>query len=93
MDRSPSNTRALLAQTCAAASDFLETVTDRPVGRPADFHALLASMGGPLPADGEDPFRVIENLRQAADPGLVATAGLRSAAAAQRDLCQHPQQG
>lgn len=69
--------RELLEQTCCAAADFLDGVGARPVGRPVDFAALVARMGGPLPQEGSDPRQVIECLRTAADPGLVATAGPR----------------
>jgi len=71
------NYRELLEQTCCAAADFLGGVEARPVGRPVDFGALVARMGGPLPQEGSDPRQVIECLRTAADAGLVATAGPR----------------
>jgi glutamate/tyrosine decarboxylase-like PLP-dependent enzyme len=71
------NYRELLEQTCCAAADFLDGVEARPVGRPVDFGALVARMGGPLPQEGSDPRQVIECLRTAADAGLVATAGPR----------------
>ncbi len=73
----PVNYRDLLERTCAAAADFLDGLSARPVGRPVEFAALLARMGGPLPRQGEDPLQVIDHLRAAADPGLVATAGPR----------------
>lgn len=38
---------------------------------------LLADLGGPLPEDGVDALRVIDDLAHAADPGLVASAGPR----------------
>jgi glutamate/tyrosine decarboxylase-like PLP-dependent enzyme len=47
------------------------------VARPVDFVALLARMGGELPAQGEDARQVIEKLVQATEPGLVASPGPR----------------
>src|SRR5712692_4385147 len=67
----------LLNRTCQLANDFLDSVSDRPVGPPIDFAALLANMGGDLPLDGEDSLHLIEQLRRVADPGIVATAGPR----------------
>jgi glutamate/tyrosine decarboxylase-like PLP-dependent enzyme len=67
----------LLNRTCELANDFLDGLSDRPVGLPIDFAALLAKMGGDLPLDGEDSLRVIEQLQRVADPGIVATAGPR----------------
>jgi len=67
----------LLQRTCEIANEYLETVSDRPVALPVDFQDVLASMGGELPLAGEPALQVIEQLRQAADPGLVATAGPR----------------
>jgi len=67
----------LLRRTCELANDFLDGVSDRPVGLPIDFAALLAKMGGDLPLDGEDSLHVIEQLQRVADPGVVATAGPR----------------
>src|SRR5690349_19154226 len=67
----------LLQHTSRLAVDFLNTLTDRPVGRPVEYDALLASMGGQLPAEGDEPCRVVDHLARVADPGLVATAGAR----------------
>lgn len=38
---------------------------------------LRSSLGGRLPDEGADPVRVIEDLAESAEPGLVATAGPR----------------
>ncbi len=67
----------LLKRTSDLALEFLGSLKDRPVGRPVNYAGLLANMGGSLPAEGEDPLQVIENLVKAANPGLVATAGPR----------------
>lgn len=67
----------LLRMACGIATAFLQSLKDRPVGRPADYSELVAKMGGSLPAQGEDPLRIIQHLSTAADPGLIATAGPR----------------
>lgn len=67
----------LLRKALDVAGGFLDGLRYRPVGRPVDFSVLLERMGGPLPLAGEDPACVIEHLANAADPGLVATAGPR----------------
>jgi glutamate/tyrosine decarboxylase-like PLP-dependent enzyme len=67
----------LLQRTHDLAEEFLRGLDKRPVGRPVDFAALVESVGGPLPAIGEDPLEVIEHLARTIDPGLVATPGPR----------------
>jgi glutamate/tyrosine decarboxylase-like PLP-dependent enzyme len=69
--------RDLLARTAALAADFLDGATERPVGRPIDVASLRAILNRPLPADGTDAQTVVTELAEAADPGLVATAGPR----------------
>jgi len=76
-DNRHANTRELLRAACDAAATFLEGLKDRPVGRPVDYSALLAKMGGSLPLEGEDEFQVIRQLSENAHPGLVATPGPR----------------
>ena len=71
------NYEDLLKKTCDSALEYLSALDRRAVGRPVDFGELLRSMGGPLPARGEDPVAVMEHLRDAAAPGLVATPGPR----------------
>jgi glutamate/tyrosine decarboxylase-like PLP-dependent enzyme len=68
---------ALLETTHHLAIEFLDSLKERPVGRPVDFAALVERAGGPLAAQGEDPIQVIEHLARAVEPGLVATAGPR----------------
>lgn len=71
------NIRELLQATCDTAVSFLEGLKDRPVGRPVDYAALLAKMGGRLPLEGEDDLQVIRRLSADADAGLVSTPGPR----------------
>ncbi|MDQ6795169.1 MAG: aminotransferase class V-fold PLP-dependent enzyme [Chloroflexota bacterium] len=67
----------LLHRTADLAEQFLNGLRERPVGRPVAVDDLRASLGGPLPAHGEDPLAVVESLAAAADDGLVASAGPR----------------
>ncbi len=71
------NYEDLLKRTSDLAIEFLNTLEERPVGRPIDWAGLLAEMGGELPTQGEDSLQVIEKLVRAANPGLVATPGPR----------------
>jgi glutamate/tyrosine decarboxylase-like PLP-dependent enzyme len=77
LDNRDANSEELLKKTCDLATAFFAGLRDRPVGRPVDYPALLANMGGPLPLEGEDPLHVVHHLSTVADPGLVATAGPR----------------
>ncbi|MBI3746870.1 MAG: aminotransferase class V-fold PLP-dependent enzyme, partial [Chloroflexi bacterium] len=69
--------RTLLRQTAELANDFLDGLATRPARARASRAELIASLGGPLPERGEAPGEVIDNLVQAADPGIVASAGPR----------------
>ena len=60
-----------------SASNFRAGLPDRPVGPPADLSALRAAFGGPLGATGSAPEQVIKSLVEAAEAGLVGTAGPR----------------
>ena len=67
----------LLVRTAALATDYLDSLATRPVGRPVDLVALRAALGGPLPDGPTDPIEVVEGLATAAEPGLVGSAGPR----------------
>ena len=67
----------ILQRTSELALAFLETLPERPVGRPVNYAEMLARLGGALPAEGKDALRVVEDLVAAAEPGIVATAGPR----------------
>jgi glutamate/tyrosine decarboxylase-like PLP-dependent enzyme len=68
---------ALLRRTAELADGFLERLPDRPVSQAVNLADLRATLGGPLPASGEDPLEVIEALARRAEPGLVGSAGPR----------------
>src|SRR5690349_20025961 len=69
--------RPLLRQTADLAADFLESLPDRPVGRPQDAGTLRGRLGGALPDGPRDPSAVIDELARNVEPGLVASAGPR----------------
>jgi len=69
--------KPLLQKTCDIAVDFLESLPGREVGRPVDYSALLATMGGNQPENGEDPLHVIEHLTKTTASALVASPGPR----------------
>src|SRR5687767_14557415 len=66
-----------LARAAELAQDFLAVVAQRPVGRPVDPAGLREALGGDLPDGPSDPAEVVERLAEAAEPGLVASAGPR----------------
>jgi len=68
---------SLLHQAAQAAADFHATLADRPVARVVDSAALRARFGGALPPAATAPDQVLRDLIEAAEPGLVASAGPR----------------
>ena len=67
----------LLPVTAGLAADFLEGVAERPVHARAGFAQVAATLPPVLSERGEDPVRVVRDLAEAAEPGLVASAGPR----------------
>jgi glutamate/tyrosine decarboxylase-like PLP-dependent enzyme len=67
----------LLARVGASTAEFRASLPQRPVAPIVDIETLRASFGGPLPRDGAPALQVVHELIEAADPGLVATAGPR----------------
>jgi len=57
--------------------EFLAGLDARAVGASATAAEVAERLGGALPDEGRDPVRVIEELAQAVDPGLVASLGPR----------------
>jgi glutamate/tyrosine decarboxylase-like PLP-dependent enzyme len=68
---------ALLNETAALASRFLDSLPSRPVGVTASLAQLRASLAVPLPDRGVDPGTVIRDLAAGAEPGIVGSAGPR----------------
>ena len=67
-----SDIRALLGRTAELASDFLESLDDRPVFPRTSVAELRKALGGPLPEEPTAPEDVVESLVAAADQGIVA---------------------
>ena len=69
--------RELLELTASLAADFLDSLDERPVFPAASLEELRAALGSPLPDDPIEPARVVRELAEAANPGVVAMAGGR----------------
>ena len=67
------STRDLLHRTADIASDFVDSLDERPVRPDATVDELRAALGGPLPEQPSDALAVIEKLARDADPGLLGT--------------------
>jgi glutamate/tyrosine decarboxylase-like PLP-dependent enzyme len=65
--------RDLLQRTAEIASDFLDSLDERPVRPEATVDEMRAALGGPLPEGPSDALEVIEKLARDVDPGLMAT--------------------
>jgi glutamate/tyrosine decarboxylase-like PLP-dependent enzyme len=70
-------TSAALRRAAELGIEFVEGLPERHVGARDDATTLADRLGGPLPESATDPLRVIEELADALDPGLVASAGPR----------------
>jgi glutamate/tyrosine decarboxylase-like PLP-dependent enzyme len=72
------HSRDLLAAAADHATDFLEGLPERHVGPPqTDPQPLRAALGGPLPDGAQDPRAVLDELVDAAGPGLMASPSPR----------------
>jgi glutamate/tyrosine decarboxylase-like PLP-dependent enzyme len=69
--------RELLQLTATLASDYLESLPDRPVFPAVDPDQLRAALGGPLQDESRDAAEVITELAGAADAGIVASGSGR----------------
>jgi glutamate/tyrosine decarboxylase-like PLP-dependent enzyme len=56
---------------------YLDGLNDRPVHEKADLDQLRAALDRKLPDEGEDPAVVVEELAEAAEPGLIALGNPR----------------
>ena len=72
------HSRELLTAAADHAVDFLEGVPERHVGPvETDPDALRAALGGPLPEGPQDPREVLDDLVDAAGPGLMTSQSPR----------------
>jgi glutamate/tyrosine decarboxylase-like PLP-dependent enzyme len=69
--------RPLLSATLELATEYLDEVDRRPVGRPVEPCELLAQLPAALPDEPLDAEQVVRELAEAVDGGLVASAGPR----------------
>jgi glutamate/tyrosine decarboxylase-like PLP-dependent enzyme len=53
------------------AVEYVNGVRGRPVWPAASYDDMLAALGGDLPADGQDPAAVVDQLADLAGPGLM----------------------
>ncbi|MGH7550052.1 MAG: pyridoxal phosphate-dependent decarboxylase family protein [Gemmatimonadota bacterium] len=67
----------MLRVAAELAERYLAGLAERPVGAPGEPGDLRAALGGALTDRGIDPERVVRELADAADPGLIASAGPR----------------
>jgi glutamate/tyrosine decarboxylase-like PLP-dependent enzyme len=59
------------------ARRYLDGVADRPVAEQASLRELHASLDRKLPDEGEDPVKVVDELAEAAEPGLITLGSPR----------------
>ncbi|GIE33361.1 aspartate aminotransferase family protein [Actinoplanes italicus] len=62
----------VLTRTARIAADWLGSLDRRPVGWAVTLDELRERLGGPLPDGPVDPLTVVEELVEAAEPGMVA---------------------
>ena len=70
-------TRNLLNETAARATEFLDGLSERHVAANASAEELRSALTGPLPEGPREPRGVVAELVAAVEPGLVASAGGR----------------
>ncbi len=64
--------RDLLGLTADYASRFIDSLDDRPVPPQASVEELRTALGGPLPEHATDAAKVISELIEASEPGIMA---------------------
>jgi glutamate/tyrosine decarboxylase-like PLP-dependent enzyme len=67
----------VLDDAARLARQYLDGLSDRPVGARAGLDELRAGLMRPLTDEGEDPRLIVENLARDVDGGLIASAGPR----------------
>jgi glutamate/tyrosine decarboxylase-like PLP-dependent enzyme len=72
-----SGVRELLRSTAERAADYLESLPERPVGKPVPVATMRTALDGELPEQGEPAREVLDRLIRRGEPGIVATAGPR----------------
>lgn len=67
----------LLARVREHALRWLDGLDERPVRAAAAAEDVAEALGGPLPEDPSEPLRVLDELVEAAEPGLTAMGAAR----------------
>ena len=67
----------VMRQALDSATEYLDSLAERPVWPRASYDDMLAALGGPLPAAPSEASDAVAYLAKAADPGLTASAGGR----------------
>jgi glutamate/tyrosine decarboxylase-like PLP-dependent enzyme len=67
-----SEVRALLRATAELAADYVESLGERPVFPRIEPEQLREALGGPLPEEPLEAERVVRELADAAEPGVLA---------------------
>jgi glutamate/tyrosine decarboxylase-like PLP-dependent enzyme len=76
-DQSSDGYERVLEVADERARRYLAAVEERPVREEAGVKELRAQLDRKLPAQGEDPATVVEELAEAAEPGLIALGSPR----------------
>jgi glutamate/tyrosine decarboxylase-like PLP-dependent enzyme len=72
-----SDWRKVIDAATGPATDYLQSLPDRPVYRPTDPDEIRALLGGPLPDEGINPDEVVTALARDLDPYIAAHASGR----------------
>src|SRR5258708_3416484 len=64
--------KPLLDHAARIATDFLDTLPERPIAARSDAAAMLAALDAPVPEAPSEPRAVIDELARTVDPGLTA---------------------
>jgi glutamate/tyrosine decarboxylase-like PLP-dependent enzyme len=67
----------VLTDAAARARNYLRTIRERYVGVPQEALEKLSSLGGPMPAHGQDPRAIIQLLDEIGSPATMASMGPR----------------
>ncbi|MBW3163224.1 pyridoxal phosphate-dependent decarboxylase family protein [Ferrimonas balearica] len=69
--------RALLNRSLAHATDYLESLPERPIDTPVSSDTLRTLLGGPLPQGHSDAQTVLDDLAHNIEQGLIGSGGPR----------------
>jgi glutamate/tyrosine decarboxylase-like PLP-dependent enzyme len=67
----------VLTDAAVRARNYLRMIRDRHVGVPQEALEKLPSLGGPMPAHGQDPHEIIQLLDEIGSPATMASMGPR----------------